>query len=270
MIALTAFLSAIQQNVSRIHAYRLGGDGSDGTCDCIGLIIGALGLAGFRWPGVHGCNWAARNAMETFGYIASVSECFPGEIVYKAREPGAEKYDLPSAYDNSPDQRDYYHVGVVTSINPLCITHCTGVQGGIKRDNTLGQWRWGGKLKMVSYEGEGESAMEKNPMYMATVHAENGYPVRMRAQPTTSSPVLARVPLGSTVEVLEEADAAWARIRYAGLEGWMMRSFLVPIAAQEEETENVMVPKPVLRQVTQWLSQALEALKNAQEGGEKQ
>ena len=63
MLSLTEFLSAIEEIASENPSYRKGGSGFDGTCDCIGLIIGALALAGFKWPGVHGSNWAARNAM---------------------------------------------------------------------------------------------------------------------------------------------------------------------------------------------------------------
>jgi len=222
MITVKAFLQGVQDNAARIHSYLLGHSGDDGKSDCIGLIIGGLELCGFHWPGVHGSNWSARNAMSTFGPINSASECFPGEIVYKSHEPGEAGYDLPSSYRNSPDQRDYYHVGVVTSVKPFCITHCTGVDGGIKRDNALGKWRWGGKLKYVDYD------MEETPMepYKATVHAENGYPVKMRKLPSAQSSIILQVPLGSTVEVTGEVDATWAAINYQGKDGYMMRKFL--------------------------------------------
>ena len=64
--------------------------------------------------------------MSTFGHIANAGEMFLGEIVYKAREPGEDKYALPARYENSGDLRDYYHVGVVTSVSPLEITKCGG------------------------------------------------------------------------------------------------------------------------------------------------
>ena len=35
-------------------AYKQPGDGSDGTCDCIGLEIGALRRMGLKWTGIHG------------------------------------------------------------------------------------------------------------------------------------------------------------------------------------------------------------------------
>lgn len=224
MIPLERFLACVRENANRIHAYELGHDGSDGKSDCIGLIIGALSLCGFSWPGVHGSNWAARNAMATFGYIEGEKQCFPGMIVYKAREPGEDRYDLPGSYKNSHDQRDYYHVGVVTSTAPLVITHCTSVEGGIKQDNTLGKWRWGGKLKYVDYDEAEETPMEC--LYKATVHAENGYPVKMRKLPSTQSSIILQVPLGATVEVTGEVDTVWSAINYQGKDGYMMRKFL--------------------------------------------
>ena len=71
MIPLTTFLQCVRENAARVQAYEQGHDGSDGKCDCIGLIIGAVKLAGGSWPGTHGSNWAARNAMNTLNYIDS-------------------------------------------------------------------------------------------------------------------------------------------------------------------------------------------------------
>ncbi len=235
MVTLDAFLQGIRENVSRINHYELGHNGSDSGCDCIGLIIGALELCGFDWPGVHGSNWAARNAMTTLDHIADTRNLFLGEIVYKDKEPGEAGYNLPSSYKNSTDQRDYYHVGVVTSINPLCITHCTGVDGGIKRDNTLGKWRWGGELKYVNYGAEDEP-MEC--LYQAKVYAENGFPVKMRSQPSTKSTVIASLPVGTIVGVFDVMDD-WCGIQCNGQGGYMMSKFLEPIPASQGPSEPI-------------------------------
>lgn len=257
MVSVSTFLQGVQENVARINHYELGHNGSDGGCDCIGLIIGDLALCGFKWPGVHGSNWAARNAMSTFGPINSASECFPGEIVYKAKEPGEAGYDLPSSYRNSPDKRDYYHVGVVTSVNPFCITHCTGVDGGIKRDNTLGKWRCGGKLEYVNYDTE-ETPMEC--LYKATVHANNGYPVKMRKLPSAQSSIILQVPLGATVEVTGEVDAVWAAINYQGKDGYMMRKFLRKSDSEPISGTAVAVNRANLETVKTALETALNII----------
>lgn len=46
MVTLEAFLSEVAKIKSEAPTYREGGDGSDGTCDCIGLVIGAIRRAG--------------------------------------------------------------------------------------------------------------------------------------------------------------------------------------------------------------------------------
>lgn len=218
MITFTQFLTGIQKNEARITHYQSGGDGSGGGCDCIGLLIGAIRLAGGKWTGTHGSNYAARYAMRT---LARITEPFLGEIVYKAKEPGEKGYDLPAKYKTSGDLLDYYHVGVVTSINPLKITHCTSVAGGIKVDTTLGQWEYGGELKMVDYGGD---AMDV--MYQAMVTAVSGRTVNLRANPSEKAKVLKSVPVGAEVDVLDDTDPNWTKIAYNGMTGYMMSKFL--------------------------------------------
>lgn len=247
MIPIEKFLQCVQENAARIHAYELGHDGSDGKSDCIGLIIGALRLAGFKWPGTHGSNWAARNAMATLDHIADVREMFPGEIVYKAKEPGESGYSLPDQYKNSGDLRDYYHVGVVTGVNPLVITHCTSVAGGIKRDTAIGNWCFGGKLKYVDYCEQEEPDMETP--YQAIVTADNGKTVNLRAKPDIKSTIIARVTVGATVTVLDELGE-WDSVSYYGKTGYMMDKFLWPMHEDEGEDQTegdtVTVPRETL------------------------
>lgn len=269
MITRSLFLQCIQENVNRVTHYELGGDGSDGKCDCIGLIIGAVRLAGGTWNGTHGSNWAARNAMDGLSSIGRAADCFLGEIVYKAKEPGEEGYDLPSSYKNSPDQRDYYHVGVVTSVDPLCITHCTGVQGGIKCDSTLGKWRYGGRLKYVDYDAGGES-MDEDPLYIAIVTAKSGNTVRMRSGPSDKSDVLENIKVGTEVDVLEILNG-WNRIRHNGVSGYMMSKFLEPVGGTVDEEAppmggTVTVSKAALKAARSALMLAVESIDDVLNG----
>lgn len=220
MITLNEFLSAIQRNAERINRYELGNDGNNGTCDCIGLIIGAVRLCGAVWPGIHGSNWAARNAVLDLHEVTKASQLRLGDLVFKGRQPGENNYALPAKYKASGDLTDYYHVGVVTSIDPLRITHCTSVAGGIKTDTALGKWHYAGWLNLVEQGGESE------PMYTATVYAENGKPVNLRKSASSSAKVIELVPCGAEVEVLEEVSDKWAKINDHGVVGYMMRAFL--------------------------------------------
>ena len=151
MISKDKFLKNVQEIAASKPSYELGHDGSDGTCDCIGLIIGAIRRAGGSWTGIHGSNYAARHEMRQLLPVTDAGELCLGDVVYKARTPGQAGYALPERYKNDPDQRDYYHVGVVTAVEPLEITHCTGP--GIVRDTKLGKWTYRGRLEKVDYDG---------------------------------------------------------------------------------------------------------------------
>ena len=268
MIFIEKFLQSVQKNIERIHSYELGHDGSDGKCDCIGLIIGALRMAGIKWPWTHGSNYTARNKVDNFRHVSSASELRLGELVFKAREPGDEKYALPASYDDHPDRRDYYHVGVVTSVNPLEITHCTSVAGGIKRDSTLGQWRWAGELALVDYDDEDEDEFQaEDALYQAAVYAENGYPVKMRKQPSTGAGVCAKIPIGTVVDVLDELDG-WAKIGLDGQTGYMMRKFLSKEDdAPDMDAEDFCIDRETLVELKATLVPFLQAIERALNGG---
>lgn len=258
MITAQRFVAAVDEAAREIREYSWGASGQDGKSDCIGMIMDALRKCGMKWPGVHGTNWAARNAMETLGALLIASDCFLGQVVFKARGPGNDRYNLPDDYKNSGDLLDYYHVGVVTSVNPLVITHCTSVEGGIKRDTSLGAWRWGGELKYVDYDGN--EAEEKPMVYKATVYADNGYPVKIRKLPSAQSSVILQVPLGATVEVTGEVDAVWAAIDYNGIQGYMMRKFLRKNDSEPISGTAVAVNRADLETVKTALETALNVI----------
>ena len=151
MVNLSAFLSQVAAIASERPTYRLGGEGADGTCDCIGLIIGAIERAGGKWKGTHGSNYAARNEMAVLSRQIDATQMELGWAVYKAKAPNESGYALPDKYKSGSDLLDYYHVGVVTGIEPLEITHCTtgGGVDGIATDSKQGKWLYGGPLALV-------------------------------------------------------------------------------------------------------------------------
>ena len=219
-MTVQSFLKKVAEIATASPVYRLGGDGSDGTCDCIGLIIGAIRRAGGSWPGIHGSNYAARYEMRELLPVMDAGELNPGDVVYKARTPGQAGYALPERYKNDPDKRDYYHVGVVTATSPLEITHCTGP--GIVRDTKLGKWVYRGRLKKVDYDG---TEVMETMAQTATVVAESGSTVKMRSKPSTSDGLYWEVPVGAEVQVAE-VTGSWAKVRYGDRTGYMMAEFL--------------------------------------------
>lgn len=149
-MTVSEFLAAIVAIERTDPRYRLGGDGSNGTCDCIGLIIGACRRCGLRWPGIHGTNWTARNVTADLSPIRGVASLRVGDMVFKRRAPGQSRYALPSRYAGHPDRLDYYHVGVVRSVTPLRIVNCT--TPGIRTDTTLRNWTYKGRLTLLDDE----------------------------------------------------------------------------------------------------------------------
>lgn len=217
---LEAFIAQVEAIAQASPVYRLGGDGSDGTCDCIGLVIGAIRQAGGAWMGTHGSNYAARYEMRELLPVTDAGELCLGDVVYKARTPGQAGYALPERYKNDPDQRDYYHVGVVTATSPLEITHCTGP--GIVRDTKLGKWAYRGRLEKVDYDG---AEVVENMVRTATVVADSGSKVKMRSKPSASDGLYWEVPVGAEVQVAE-ITGGWAKVRYGDRTGYMMAAFL--------------------------------------------
>lgn len=220
MISKNKFLEKVQEIATSKPTYKLGHDGSDGTCDCIGLIIGAIRRAGGSWTGIHGSNYAARNEMRELLPVMDAGDLNLGDVVYKARTPGQAGYALPERYKNDPDHRDYYHVGVVTATSPLEITHCTGP--GIVRDTKLGRWTYRGRLEKVDYDG---TEVVETMVQTATVVADSGSKVKMRSKPSTSDGLYWEVPVGATVQVAY-VEGEWAKVRHQGRTGYMMVEYL--------------------------------------------
>ena len=70
--------------------------------------------------------------------------------------------------------------------------------------------------------------------YNAQVIADSGKTVNLRKSPSTNSAVLAAVPIGSIVLVVDHENDDWARASYAKggvveINGYMMRKYLKPV-----------------------------------------
>ena len=232
----SSFVDAVLRNAARVHRYTKGHNGSDGECDCIGLISGAFLLMGLQF-GAYGTNNAKRRCMQDIAPITSAGGLLVGEVVYKSRAPGEPYYDLPEAYKSDPDQNDYYHIGVVVSVSPLRIIHCTTVEGGIANDSSLGKWKWHGKLKGVEYDPNPDK--EVTILTEKYVKSKNGRGANMRAQTTTNSALLTVVPENGKVGVIKEGPE-WTRVSYGGYEGFVLTRLLTSVAPAVPVTEAPM------------------------------
>ena len=229
MVSLKRFLQGVQAIKDLHPQYKLGRSGDDGWCDCIGLIIGALKRAGYRWPGTHGSNYAVRNQVVSRRFINDASQLSVGDAVFKYHNPGEAGYSLPSGYASHPDQRDYYHVGVVTSIKPLGITHCS--TNGVVTDTKLGKWRAAGWLKAVTTNDKEEDAPMGNQMEVFT---GNSAGLNFRTKPKGGAKLHAASPLpnGAIVDVLNDEGGGWLKVQYGPNIGYCMGVYLRPVSDQ--------------------------------------
>lgn len=245
MISTADFLSAVNRIVESDPVYRTGGTGDDGTCDCIGLVMGAMYRNGRENYDMHSSNYFARFQTDDLQMLKNEAQLDAGMVVYKARN-GADRLHqryLTGGRYHTGDLLDYYHAGVVLSACPLRIVHCTsdGSTQGIKQDDTMDGWTHCGHVKGV--ERTAASGGQK-----AVVTAPSGSTVNLRMRPDETSPVLARIPVGSSVVLHETADG-WARITAGAGSGYMMTAFLTTAGQQQE----ICVPRETLRQIIRTL-----------------
>lgn len=231
MITLNQFLEGCKENAARIHGYKLGCKGDNGYSDCIGYIIGSFDLAGQKWGGTHGSNYSARYRTKNLHRVTSASQLKLGELVYKARTPSDAKYNLPSKYKSSGDLKDYYHVGVVTSVNPLTISHCS--TGGMNYDYKLGKWSYAGDCSLVDYSSRDyvdpdDSTPSGNPTGIMVVDVPDDTSVNVRNLASTSGKILTRIPEGTQVNVTSNFGT-WSHVEYSYKKtgsGYVMSKYL--------------------------------------------
>jgi len=239
MISLSKFLNGCKTNDARIKEYKRGCNGSNGLSDCVGYVIGSLLLEGQKWGGIHGSNYAIRQRTKNLHYVSSASQLKLGELVYKAKAPGASGYDLPDRYKpggayHNGDLKDYYHIGVVTSVNPLVVSHCSG--GGMHHDNKLGTWHYAGYCSLVDYGSTATDIPVSEPVATPepstgemVVDVPDDTSVNVRRIASTSADVLTRLPEGTIVEVTSDLGS-WSHVNYSYNqtgEGYIMSKFLV-------------------------------------------
>ena len=222
------FISKILEIFNSNPKRREPGDGSDGYCDCIGLIIGAIRRMGLKWTGIHGSNWAARKEVEKLEKINSVNDLSVGDLVLKGCDQNTKGWALPSRYRKggkyyNGDLTDYYHAGAVESVNPLRIRH---MSSKMTIDTKLGKWNYHGKLTiLVKAAGGVTPTPVPTSGSQAYVVAQSGGTVNMRRTPSLKGALIMRIPLGTIVNIISPGEE-WCKITYGSKTGYMMAQFL--------------------------------------------
>lgn len=203
---------------------------SPGTNDKNGIDCSGMFVKMYRDQGAkiyHGSNTIFREYCSETGKITSAKDLQVGMAVFKCK-PWTDADKGNKWYGTEPGNLS--HIGFVTSVNPLEITHCTSPVA--KTDSTIGKWAYWGKLKDVDYGGSPSPEPGPDPeptpvtktMY---VYAENGKPVNMRRKASKQAALVERVPVGASVIWQKDNGNGWAYVKYHGFVGWMMDCYLV-------------------------------------------
>lgn len=226
--------------------YEVGHNGSDGKCDCIGMCRGGSERGGAEGiTNMRGTNQAARKTIRDLQELKSEAQLCLGDVVLKVRDKDDANMRLPdryrkggSDYDSKWGETNFTHIGTVTKVNPIEITHMTSPKP--KKDKSIKGWSYFGELPWV----EAEYALEPEPepdveVETATVYAPSGKSVKMRAKPSTDCKLYWNIPIGSEVIVDKWGDK-WSHITWDDHEGYMMTQFLYGKA--EDAFYTVTIP----------------------------
>lgn len=232
-----ADLIAVFQRMYRERWPYEWGQHREGCVDCSGAFTYAFSLFHMSVP--NGSNAIARRY--TVGGMLPISMAHPGMAAFKAKTPEEPGYDLPSKYRDggkqyTGDLTDYYHIGLVDD-DPHYVLNAKGTQYGFCRDELTAKngWDFVACLQGVDYGSE----QEEDHMLAKVVLPEgkSGTTVNMRKGASASNAIIARVPVGTIVE-MDQDMGQWCRIVYNGQPGYMQSNYL-EYAGQGDETDLI-------------------------------
>lgn len=216
--------------------------------DCSGAFVRAYKMAGKSI--YHGSNRIERvYCRDCFDLHGSAGGLEEGMAIFKYREPNEDGYGLPQDYRAggkyyNGDERDYTHIGLVTSVKPLGITNATSPVAKVdtKIGSGIHSWRRAGYLQAVIYStaetGGSENSMSALVGKTCKVVVESGSTVNLRDKP--DGDLVVRIPAGALV--LCSADTGtWASIRWDDIgtgktyAGYMMSKFLTVYTVYADE-----------------------------------
>lgn len=191
--------------------------------DCAQLTRYAAKAAGYTLPSGATSQWNKAQWARK-GEISTIPE---GETVFVYRE-GSGKMQ---------------HTGVALG-NGECI-HAKGTKDGVVRQPMSGYgWTHWATFEQAG-NGKEEPMMESKPR---KVFAESGSTVMLRPEPSTKSSYLAKVPVGSVVNILSKSivdGVEWAYVMVDGKSGYMMNEFLVDSGESPAPPAEEALPRSV-------------------------
>lgn len=179
--------------------------------DCIALIRAIIrrssgGVKDYR---CEGTNWLW-DSVKNSGRYRHLTQRREGLTGAQAGMLAFKRYGM----------EDEGHVGLVTDVETVIHSSSLNGRGVVETPLTAAEgWDLLGVHRYIeTAASDAEKEEARSMIYKAQVATEKD-PLRVRDYPATGE-ILGHVPKGATVEVLEELDNGWAKVRYNELEGW--------------------------------------------------
>lgn len=184
--------------------------------DCAGLVAQAMRQAGIKMSTGASSAWT-KTKWEATGPI----ETLPKDKVcclYRRKTSNPNKMQHTGVY-----------LGDGTYVD------ARGTSSGVIGPNKLSEYPWTDwGIPAGLYDNSSNNKQEViKVMYQATVIADSGSSVNMRAKASTAGAKLAAVPIGTVVDVTSN-EGGWSAIVYEGKSGYMMSKYL----KQKSGSEN--------------------------------
>lgn len=209
--------------------YVTPGTNNKNGIDCSGAFVRAYNLQ--KADIYHGSNRIIRVHCRDVFKVTSASQLQPGMAVFKWRNDENEptEYKKGGAYYRADLLGNFYHIGLVCSVNPLSIVHASSPNA--KKDTTIQgvsgtPWSWAGYLNAVDYGTESVAA--DDVLYRAKVTGCK-IGLNFRTEPSLEAPSMRLLSNGTVVDVLKEGIDGFSYIRQGGTEGYSTASYLTRV-----------------------------------------
>ena len=153
------------------------------------------------------------------------------------------------------DNGRHNHIGLYVGNGQ--VIEAQGTQAGVVTSLAINKkWKAWGELKGVNYAGGGERKMNEAKVVLPS--GASGSTVNMRDSASRSARIVCQVPVGSSVEIIQDVGD-WCSIQYNGKNGYMMSNYL-EYDGQGGESCGALSPEE-----TAEVQKALKAIEDATE-----
>lgn len=209
------------------------GAAREGCVDCSGAFVYAYRILG--GPAIaHGSNSIFRKHVGAAG-----TEPHPGYAAFTCK-PWTEDQAGNAWYGKEPG--NIPHIGLVDSTGGV-VLNAKGTAYGFCRDKAS-RYQYFAPLNDVVYD-DAQGGGETMPVLYRAKNLTVNDPLSIRAEPDTSGRKVGKIPVGETVDVLDDSNTKWMKIRYGGVEGYASGDYLKRMDAdgnadaQDEPAEDM-------------------------------